>query len=840
MFFQKSLISLSILASYAIADSGTNNKSESIAFDPLQYVDPLIGSARDGHVFAGASLPYGLAKAVADVDGGNNQGGFVSEDPSLNVTGFSALHDSGTGGSPSLGNFALFPFAGCPGNDINNCSFPKKTRRIRYIGDSVVATPGFFGLKLENQIAVEMTTARRTALFNFRFPDKTSGNPTLIMDLTDLSDSRMDNGTIEVDNTTGRMKGSGVFRPSFAGGQYTAYFCADFKGAKIYDTGIFVNSRASNAVKNLTISRSINGYPLPGGAFIRFESSGKEPISARVGISFISANQACKSAESEIPHFDFDGTKSAAETAWRQKLSPIVVSTGGGVNLSLLTNMYSGIYRTMMNPQDYTGENPMWKSNEPYFDSFYCLWDSFRSQIPFLVLFDPIEAARMIRSLIDTYKHEGWLPDCRMTFSKGYTQGGSNADVVLADAYVKGLKENIDWNEGYKAVVKDAEVEPFDWCCQGRGGLDSWKTLGYIPVQDFDYKGFGTMTRSISRTLEYSYNDFVISLMAAGLGGREADVEKYQKSSGNWLNLYNPTQNSIREFQNKTSVDTGFKGFFQPKYLNRTWGFQDPLGCSQIDEKGVYSCSLQNTGAETYESSVWEYSFFVPHDQASLITALGGPASFIRRLEYIHDQGITVIGNEPCFLTVFQYHYGGRPALSAKRAHYYVPKEFNPTAGGLPGNDDSGAMGSFLAFTMMGLSPNPGQNVYFIIPPFFESVTFKSPLTKKTATVRNINFDPKYEAIYIQSATLNGKPYTKNWIGHEFFLEGGELVLTLGKTESSWGTHVEDLPPSISHYVGFNSSTAGKPATKRNVNYDTDLEMGLRARQAGLDTVGFS
>lgn len=443
----------------------------------------------------------------------------------------------------------------------------------------------------------------------------------------------------------------------------------------------------------------------------------------------------------------------------------------------------------------------------------------------------------MIRSLIDTYKYEGWLPDCRMSLSKGYTQGGSNADIVLADAYVKGLKENIDWNTGYKAVVKDAEEEPFDWCCQGRGGLDSWKSLGYIPVQDFDYKGFGTMTRSISRTLEYSYNDFVISLMAAGLGNREADVVKYQGRSGNWLNLYNPATTS---FVNKT-VDTGFVGFFQPRYLNRTWGYQDPLGCSQIDAAGVYSCSLQNNAAETYESSVWEYSFFVPHDQASLITSLGGPASFVKRLDYIHDQNITVIGNEPCFLTVFQYHYAGRPALSAKRAHYYVPRAFNPTAGGLPGNDDSGAMGSFLAFTMMGLSPNPGQNVYFIIPPFFESVSFKSPATGKTATIKNINFDPKYQAIYIQSATLDGKPYTKNWIGHEFFLEGQELVLTLGKNESSWGTHVDDLPPSVGAYVGFNSSSSRnvKNGRERAIRYDSNLEFGVSARQPGMDTIGF-
>lgn len=153
-------------------------------------------------------------------------------------------------------------------------------------------------------------------------------------------------------------------------------------------------------------------------------------------------------------------------------------------------------------------------------------------------------------------------------------------------------------------MVKDAEVEPYDWCCNGRGGLDSWKALGYIPVQDFDFKGFGTMTRSVSRTLEYSYNDFCISELAAALNNT-ADHEKYIESSGNWQNLYRADQTSFLNTSNGV-VDTTFVGFFQPKYLNRTWEIQDPLTCSNIDSSGI-ACSLQNTGRETFESSLWEY-----------------------------------------------------------------------------------------------------------------------------------------------------------------------------------------------------------------------------------------
>jgi putative alpha-1,2-mannosidase len=174
----------------------------------------------------------------------------------------------------------------------------------------------------------------------------------------------------------------------------------------------------------------------------------------------------------------------------------------------------------------------------------------------------------------------------------------------------------------------------------------------------------------------------------------------------------------------------------------------------------------------------------------------------VARLDYFHTSGLADIGNEPVFLTVYEYHYAGRPGLSAARAHAYIPSSFNASETGLPGNDDSGAMGSFLAWSMMGLFPNPGQNVYLIIPPFFEAVEITHPETNQTAMIRNVNFDSDYRNIYIQKATLNGKPYTKSWIGHEFFTQGMTLELTLGEKESDWGSRKEDLPPSLSDAVG--------------------------------------
>lgn len=212
------------------------------------------------------------------------------------------------------------------------------------------------------------------------------------------------------------------------------------------------------------------------------------------------------------------------------------------------------------------------------------------------------------------------------------------------------------------------------------------------------------------------------------------------------------------------------------------------------------SLYLSANGHETYEGSCWLYTFYAPHDMAKLITTLGGPNSFVDRLRYFHDiPGLNYIGDEQAFLMLYLFHYAGRPGLSSYYRHFFIPSQFNDTVNGIPGNDDSGAMGSFAALSMMGLWPMSGQNVYLINAPFFKEVNITNAFTGNTATVRNVNFDgDAYQNIYVQSATLNGEPYTKSWITHSFFTDGGVLELTLGANESSWGASDADLPPSLS------------------------------------------
>lgn len=318
------------------------NAQDSVATDNFNLVDPLIGSYNGGNVFAGASLPFGMAKAVADVSGANTAG--FSYDES-NVTGFSALHDSGTGGQPSMGNFPLSAQPSCAGDVLEGCKFDSKYERaVSYRNGSVRAKPGYFSVELVNGIDVEMTTAEHTALFNFHFSGN-AASPLLLLDLTDLQDSRQ-NATVSVDADTGRIQGNGTFLPSFGVGSYQAYFCADFRGASVRDSGIWVNERAGTEQKELFVNRGYSLFYIQAGAFVRFRKPANNTIQARMGVSFLSTDQACQNAEEEIPDFDFAAVRSAAEDAWKARLGGVSVKPGGA-STNMQKTFFSGIYRML-------------------------------------------------------------------------------------------------------------------------------------------------------------------------------------------------------------------------------------------------------------------------------------------------------------------------------------------------------------------------------------------------------------------------------------------------------------------------------------------------------------
>ncbi|KAG5987422.1 hypothetical protein E4U52_007581 [Claviceps spartinae] len=270
-------------------------------------------------------------------------------------------------------------------------------------------------------------------------------------------------------------------------------------------------------------------------------------IKVRVGLSFISMDKACRNAEQEIPDFDFDKDYTSRILPTRQNRKVIHALTP-------------------------TDENSLWDSEEPYFDSYYWIWGSFRSTHPLITLVDLDSQALMVHSLIDIFRHEGKAAssrtvECLYARVSQYHSGrhcGSKADNLLADSYVKGLQSNIDWETAYTAVISDADDEPSICTIGGRGGLHSWKTRGYIPTNYFDPFGVGLFTRLISRTIEYLYNDFCIAEMAKMMN-KTSDAEKYLERSRNWKNI--PNVGDL--------VDSGFQGFLQPRYLNGTFGWED-------------------------------------------------------------------------------------------------------------------------------------------------------------------------------------------------------------------------------------------------------------------------
>lgn len=265
--------------------------------------------------------------------------------------------------------------------------------------------------------------------------------------------------------------------------------------------------------------------------------------------------------------------------------------------------------------------------------------------------------------------------------------------------------------------------------------------------------------------------------------------------SGFWRNVWNPEQEDLFHDEQGDVHRTSFKGFPQPRNMDGTFKYQTTRMCSPIFEP--HKCYF-DTAQSTYEGSPWLYSFYAPQDMRGLIDVFGGQRTFFDRLDYYHSSGIADMGNEQSYLTVFQFHYAGRPGRSSYWVNEYIPSQFNASVNGIPGNDDC-AMGAFAAMAMMGFFPVAGQSVYLLTAPFFPEIRIRSGDPKRPAVIRR-TIEPgsgrQGRAIYVRRATLDGEAYTKNWISHDFFAKGGELVLELGDEEGDWGTRNEDLPPS--------------------------------------------
>jgi predicted alpha-1,2-mannosidase len=711
-------------------------------------VDPLLGASGGGNVFPGPAVPFGMIRPGPDMTAPFGHDANAGWNVTGDIRGFSQTHLSGAGGGDKYGNILVQPTTGDPA-PLDSAS-PRADEK---------ASVGLYSVTLARYgVGVEITSARRSAIYRFRYPEGAKAN--LLFDVSHFLLSGLRTGEMQslVNSKAQILSPTEVAgSTSISGGwnkqpvPYTVYFCARMDTPAV-SWGTWLGGQLEPG------SKSVNGQANNrAGAWLTFEPKAGRPVMMKIGISFISVEQARRNLAAEIPGFDFAATHAAALAKWNQALSKVELKSATPEQEQLF---YTALYHTMLMPTDRTGENPLWKSAEPYYDDYYAIWDIFRTSGPLLTLIAPERETAIVRSLVDIYRHDGWLPDARSGNYNGRTQGGSNAEFLITDAYIKGLK-GIDWPTAYAAEVRDAEVSPADHFKEGRGGLDDWHHLGYVSIEGSDRPG--------SVHMEYAADDFEIALLAKGLG-KTADYKKYLARSGNWKNLWDA------DF----TVD-GFKGFIRPRHRDGSW--LTPFTAMDF-------CTW---GGETfYEGNSWTYSTFVPQDVASLITMSGGPQTFVDRLDaFFAVPGRYDVGNEPGFLAPYLYIWAGRPDKTDEHVRAIIAKSYHAGPNGLPGNDDSGAMSSWYAFGQMGIFPNAGQNVYLIGSPAYQQTTIHLAGGKDfIIEARNLSA----ENIYVVAATLNGRSLDRAWLRHREIAVGGRLVLTMSKTPGHWAER--DLPPS--------------------------------------------
>ena len=701
-------------------------------------VDPKIGMEGVGRTFPGPSMPFGMCKPGPDCGVLPNAG--WAKMPEM-VTGFSQAHVSGTGGGQKYGNILIQPGVE-----------PQKR-----VNEEI--TLGYYATTFENGILTEITTSERCAFYRIHYPK----NALLLIDVThylgkdSIPDKREKQqfvgADLEIINNH-EVRGFSRIRGGWNNGDaYTVYFCL----------------------------QSDKPFEQKGKDIVAFADT---LVNIKVGISYVSEQQ----AKRNIPANDFDTQLNKVRASWEQQLSKIQIK-GNDKDKRMF---YTALYHTMLMPVDKTGENPKW-TESPYYDDYYAIWDTYRTSTPLITLLDEQREADIVNSLLNIYKREGYMPDARSGDCNGRTQGGSNAEVVIADAFVKGLK-GIDYNLALQAMLKDAEVDPgADHEKHGRGGLKEYTELGYIP--------YG-IDRAGNRTIEYAYNDYCIALVAKGLG-RTDIYEQYLKQSQNWKNLWR----SDYEWD-------GVKGYIMPKDAQGRWLDSVPWGHSKVYHPQIPYTPITKVApwylpwwsTFFYEALSAEYSLSIPHDVPGLIEACGGAETFRKRLDMFFDRKRYNVGNEPSFLTPCLYHWIGRPDLSSDRVREIVTSNYTDQPDGLPGNDDSGAMSSWLAFHMMGLYPNAGQSYYLLHAPLIPEWTLQLCNGK---TLRGFL---KGKGSHFEKVTLNGKVLDDARLEHADLMVGGELVFYVSTTKKE---QAKEKFPAWEQKVPTVGTKSSQPGNKK-------------------------
>jgi len=729
----------------------------------VQYVKPIIGTQRMGHVYPGATVPFGMVQLSPDtdtlsyeMDGKYNKdvykycAGYQYDDKT--IVGFSHTHFSGTGHS-DLGDFLVMPTVGELKLNPGTADNPETGFRSPFSHNNETVEAAYYKVKLDKyNILAELTATNRVGIHQYTFPQ--SDNAHIILDLMygiyNYDDKnvwtfvRVENDTL----VTGYRQTSGwgrtrtvYFALSFSK-PFTEYGNRNYSKKQVY-RGFWGKFDQSKNFPEIA-ARQIRMY-------FNFKTGEGEKIKMKMALSSVSTEGALLNLRTEAPGWDFDQYKNNAQAAWQKELEKMDIKTSSKEEKE---NFYTSMYHAFISPTTYMDVDGSYRGldqNVHKADGFtnyttFSLWDTYRALHPLFNLIQPKRNTDMINSMLAHYNQsvQHMLPVWSHYANENWCMSGYHSVTVIADAIVKG-NVSFDANKALDACIATSKHRNFD-------GLGYYMDMGYIPA---DKNG-----TSVSTTLEYAFDDWAIAQAAKKLG-RQDVYNEYIKRSQNYKNVYD------------ASI-----GFMRPRMSDGT--FRQNFDVLSTNDQGFI------------EGNAWNFSLFVPQDPTSLIEMMGGKKQFVKHLDslftmelpdkyFAETEDITrdgiignyVHGNEPSHHVAYLYNWTDQPWKTQERVRMILPKMYAAKPDGLGGNDDCGQMSAWYIFTTLGFYPfAPGSDQYSLGSPAVDGATLHLE-NGKTFVVEAINQSDKN--VYVQKVLLNGQPLNRNYITHEEIMNGGKI-----------------------------------------------------------------
>lgn len=735
-----------------------------------KYVDPLIGTdirivqGKDknsteerGQIMPAVGVPHGMTNWVAQTQATEQKCHppyYYFQDA---IQGFRASHWMNGSCTQDYGSVTIMPLC-------NKLETDPVKRSSSFDHTQEIATPSYYSVDLNDYgIHAELTGLSRAGIMQFSFEQ--DGDHYIVIE------PNSDEGVafVEVDPEKKEITGYNPVHRIYQGYGKEAGFSGHFViqlNEEIADYGVWDSTTITSGRK------SARGQKHAVGAWVKLASDKPGKTLVKVATSFTSIDNARKNLACEIPGWDFNEVRQASSDTWNQTLGQIAVK---GNNEEEKVKFYSALYNAHFLPRTFSDVD----GSYPKFDgggqimkmdhgTYYCdfsQWDTYRAVHPLFSILNPSRNGDMAHSLVLKGQQGGWLPIFPSWNSYTAAMIGDHCIAMIGDAIIKDVP-GFDYEEAYTLMRKNAfEANPDSGSYRdgkGRRAMESYLKYNYVPLEDQVMEAFHRREQ-VSRTLEYAYDDFVLSQVAKKLGKTD-DYKALIKRAENYRNVIDPET-----------------GYARGRHADGTWIEPfDPFASTS------FIC----------EGTPYHYTWYVPQDIAGLIRHMGGKERFINRLDTFFEGDYYWHGNEPGHHIAYLFAYAGEPWKTQKWVHDIINREYFTTPDGLSGNDDAGQMSSWLVFSMVGFYPVcPGMPYYVIGSPSFEESVItlengkKFTIEAKGASEKNI---------YIQSATLNGQPYDKSYILHKDIMNGGILSFVMGDTPNKeWASATGSLPPSL-------------------------------------------